>query len=1047
MAISDQAAEASRSGGVLLPQDGVQVAGKFDTIIDIFRMLAKQPSRVGQGRMPTPAEERLLPNQQEYRARQEQQAPQMLSPEGLQRFEASGYNAQDAINPPPAAQALDVIDPVADTVQGARNNLIYTDPETMAVRPGASDKNAADQMDALGAVDATGPAQVGDFVRSGGDGLDFNFDRLQTGDDVKAMINQVSEIYADPIEAAKRGVITQKETLASAEQLLANELGFTRELLKRRRGETFNAEQATAARLLLVRSGERLTAMARAIRDGDQSPAALVAFRRQMSIHAGIQMQVKGMQTEIARALNAFNIPASARTPELQADIAIKMLNETGGSVEAVKLAKGLLKAQEKGGNAAVNKYAFGGWTSKANGVFGEVYVNGLLSWTYTHIKNALATPAFMAYQTVEEVIAGLYGGLERGVGRALGAGPQGFGRAGLGSTAEGVYAGQAAARLFGWSKALQDAWITAAETFRTELPADALSKIEGSQLRSIDAEALNMSGKAGQFVDTLGRAIRIPGRSLMAADDFWRVFAQRGELYAEAYHQGMMAKALGKTDQEALDNVAMSILDPRSYANRLDEAARYNSLTTDTGKLGEATALVQNFPVVGRMLLPFSKVPINSVLRVVERTMPTGLLKDPVARQKAMARVTLGYGAMYMFAEMAMNGRLTGAMPEDQMQRDMLPPGWRPYSLVFRGDNWPNDAQGDPLPIFDPRTGAPNGPLTYISYAGLEPVGAIIGISATVAERMRRSNDPEVSINYAATAIAAASDYFTDMPMIKVIGDIAKAMRDGDLSGIASGPLRGFMPYSAAIRAVERAIDPTIRRPSGQPEYYTIEDVEAGTDVPFNSEGKPRYELVGRVKGGIGASFSDAMDKWQSMLSDRTLFGGSDDATSAVQYDVFGEPREANTRFDVNPVLATYNMIIPFNVRHGEELNDLQYEQIRLKGPLRDTKRKEQGFAFSEAFRSEWTRVAKREIMTTNPTTGRAETFMGALGNLISSREYQSMNDQEQFNAIRDVEDRFYDQALQVVLSLPRYEDVQRAFSDYQDVQRKFKEEGRLRR
>ncbi|WP_341713781.1 hypothetical protein, partial [Erythrobacter sp.] len=457
MAISDQAADASRRGGPLLPDEGVQVAGKGQVILDVLKALGRTPRSASEA-VPASAEERMLPKRElgapdPYQQRQEQLAPQMLSPEGQRRFQDAGMNAGEAINPPPAIDALDALDqaaPDAAVVDEARKNLLYADPQTMEVRAGATDKNAADYYDAAGAIKGTGPEQVDDFVRAGADGIDFNFERLQTGDDVKAMINQVSEIYADPIEAAKRGVITRKETLEEAETLLANEMGFTRELLKRRPGELLNAEQATAARILLTRSAERLTALARAIRDGDDTTKTLVEFRRQMSIHAGIQMQVKGMQTEIARALGAFNIPASARTAEQQAQAAAAILADTGGRGEAKKLALGLLRAQENGGNAGVHKFSLGGWASKANGVFQEVYVNGLLSWTYTHVKNALATPMFMAYQTVEEVLAGLVGGVERGVGRMFGAGADGVGRMGLGSTAEGVYVGQALARVYG---------------------------------------------------------------------------------------------------------------------------------------------------------------------------------------------------------------------------------------------------------------------------------------------------------------------------------------------------------------------------------------------------------------------------------------------------------------------------------------------------------------------------------------------------------------------------------------------------------------------
>lgn len=1022
MAISDPAADASRRGTPLLPGDqGVQVAGKGSVIVDIFRMLNLAPKRATEG-VPTSVEEgaarrgRALGEPDPYQQSQENLAPQLLSPEGQQRFDAAGGVASDAITPPRSAEALDVLDELD-----------------------------VDPSDAARVIRAAEPEQVDSFVRSGAEGLDFNFGRLETSDDVKRLFNEVSEIYADPTEAAKRGVISHGETLEQAEGLLADELGFTRKLLKRRTGELLNAEQATAARILLVRSAERLVDLARVIHTGDDSSLALLAFRKHMAIHAGIQMQVKGMQTEIARALSAFNIPAGARTAEARAMAAAEMLRQSGGAGEAKKLAAALLKAEEKGGSAAVHGFAFRGWASAANGIFQEVYVNGLLSWTYTHVKNFFATPIFMAYQTAEEVLAGVVGGIERGVGKAIGAPTSGYGEMGLGSTAEGVYSGQAVARMFGWSRSLKDALITAGETFKNEVGADVLTKVEQGGLRAIDAEALKMSGMPGRAIDALGRTIRIPGRALMAADDFWRVFSQRGELYAEAYSQARRATSLGKTDQEAVDNAAMVILDPRSYAGQLDEAARYNTLTSDMGFLGEIATMIQRFPVMGRILMPFAKAPTNAILRSMERMgVSLGYFKNPVARQKAVARAAMGYGVMYAFAEYAVSGRVTGAMPRDRRQRDMLPPGWRPYSLVFRGDNWPTDADGDDLPIFDQRTGVPNGALTYVSYAGLEPIGAVLGIAATTVERMRRSNDPEVRANLATNAIAAAGQYITDMPMIQTVGEIVSAFERGDISFIAEGPLKSFMPYSAAVRAGERVIDPTQRRASGAFEYYTLKDVQS---MPVGYGGAIQYELVGQIKGGLGGSFTDAMAKWRSMLTDRVIMGGASDETSAIQYDVFGNERKMGVRFDINPVAAMWNLIMPFNIRKGKTPTALERLQIALQGPLRTAKEREGGFAFTGAFQAEWTRVAKKKISVQNPATGTAETFMQSLANLVGSFDFTAMTEQEKFNAMRDVEDRFYDSALKVVFSMPQYQDVARAYRDYTAVREILKNQGKIRR
>ena len=88
MAIDDRAAAASRAGRTLVPDEGVQVAGKGNVIFEILKALGAQPSRVrttprdelvdpDQGRIPTAPEERLL-KPGEYQARQQQQAPQLL---------------------------------------------------------------------------------------------------------------------------------------------------------------------------------------------------------------------------------------------------------------------------------------------------------------------------------------------------------------------------------------------------------------------------------------------------------------------------------------------------------------------------------------------------------------------------------------------------------------------------------------------------------------------------------------------------------------------------------------------------------------------------------------------------------------------------------------------------------------------------------------------------------------------------------------------------------------------------------------------------------
>ena len=63
---------------------------------------------------------------------------------------------------------------------------------------------------------------------------DFNLDLMTSGDDVKAVIAVMGERLKDPVEQAKRGVQKHEVTQELARELLADEAGFTKRVLKRR---------------------------------------------------------------------------------------------------------------------------------------------------------------------------------------------------------------------------------------------------------------------------------------------------------------------------------------------------------------------------------------------------------------------------------------------------------------------------------------------------------------------------------------------------------------------------------------------------------------------------------------------------------------------------------------------------------------------------------------------------------------------------------------------------------------------------------------------
>ena len=1052
----EQALRAMRTGGVTQmadtdprPDDGrVQLASAFGRFIS---NVAKGTAREGEI-VPEPPTERLLPEGETVQSVQERLAPQMLSPEGQRRFEEAGGDAGVGIQQvtdrelEAGVETVPGPEPVtADApVQAAAQDAVRT------VGRGLADEGDADDLITM----VTEPGVVDDTV-----GIDFNFGNMQGGEDINRTINAMSEIIADPTEAAKRGVVTNQETLAAADELLADELGFTRELLRKKRGTLLNNAEMTATRILLQRSGDRLEKLAREIKAGDGSPAKLVEFRRQMSIHAGIQMKAKGAQTEIARAMQAFKIPVGT---EVSAENLTAILNDTGGPRLAADMATGYLDALEAGGRANANKYVSGAWYQKAESVWFEVYMNGLLSATTTQMKNAIATPLFMTYNAIADLGAASVGAMTRAGGRAVG-------REG---DPDGMYFEDIFARLYGYSRSLGDAWATAAKTFNEETPTDFLNKAEAATLRAIDAENLGVTNAtAGRAIDHLGRIIRIPGRGLMAADDFWRVIASRGALYEEAVRQNRRSKAAGRTDEEAMDDAMMVMLDPKFVSDEMDAAARYNTLTDDLGDglLGRGTNYLRSHPL-GRLLLPFARVPTNSFKRVAEGhplVQAVGVLfpgrsniRDTLlgkngakAQQRAIGRLALGSATMAYMHELAINGRMTGAYPTDPQLQKMLPPKWQPYSIVFRGENFPTDKDGDPLPLYNRDTGLPNGPLEYVSYQGFEPVGAFLGIAASTAQHQMMFVDPQDRLDYFSAASLATFEYFRDLPMLQGVGSIVRAIQYEDPSILTDGTLGGTLgpiplPYSSLVRQINRVSDTTVKKVDTPLEYYTVEDVQRlfeeakDTDNPYKTV---PYQLVGTVKNFRDISwakgFNDVVvNGWNTQIRSLPWVEAAEEKY-AFQYDMLGNEKTKGATFDINPMDAIWNTLTPFKITRGEPIEPYHAELLRLGAPLTPSNKKYQmrGIKLSPLHRSQLTNIAKNEIALPLQVKRRGRVitkpgmyqFRDYLRVLISSPEYLRDDDRGRINRIKNAERRFYEQAFDVLLTKPGAQELAHAAAE----------------
>jgi hypothetical protein len=1005
-------------------------------------------------RMPLPQEVGLVPDQGAFSesATKRALAGQVLSPEGVAKFEARGLKAPGIGEDAPTDVLQDAQTALADDAAEAE----------LAATNVAKDAQAALNAEVRGFNPETGTAsdEVAQAVlsrldvktnnlKSLQDGGDFNFDYIDTSDDVLAVITAIGENFKGETATITRGKISNTETARAAAGLVADEIGLTRSLLTRRIGEGgMTAEMFVASRELLVRSATRLEELAKLIKSGQGTDADRLRFRRQLSIHSGIQLQLKGAQTEAARALQSFQIRVDGELDATRfGEEATRLLAESGAAGATDALASALLKAAKENGLQGVNQVANVGKYAKTKQMVHEAYLAGLLSSPATQMKNVIGTTSFMLFQLPTEVMAGMYGSVIRAARKP-------FGEAYMPISEDQVYMEDALLRLKGWSDAWGDAMKAASIAWRTEMPSGA-SKLD---IENYAATSGSDSSFFGKSLDELGKRMRIPFRLLLSADEFTKTISQRGEFYTSINKRYQHALRRGMSEQEALDEAGMMLLDPGSVADDLDYKAKFDTLQSDLGTFGEVAGKMQR-TLLGRFVMPFVTAPTNALLRTMEYVpgMPSKSITDllgkngPRAQQLAAGRYTVGSAVMFQTAQYAQDGRITGGMPSDQKSRDALPPGWQPYSFVLKGEGFPED-----MPLYD-SFGAPNGPLMYVSFQGFEPVGGLLAITADAVQRANMTSDPELQQNYLQAAVLSTIDYYKELPMLQGVADVTAFMDGYDAAKISrsyaesASPIGVPNPLSSLQRMFARLADPTRVKPREDIEYYTIEDVkEIVVDEDGNesfayslADGTPNYAIVGTPKGDLGTKFQEYVTEI-SALQAKDSFIRDERDLNAVVYDTLGNAKGSDEfSFAANPGAALFSNISGLRLKRGDELENYEKELIRLqrmtnKWPLTNPQKMGQ-IKLSYGMQSDLVNMAKNEIRLDTPGFGTLD-FRQTIMAITGSREYKGIPDKAKVTMLRSINKRFIEAGFLALLENPEYANMRQAYEQVEQL----KESGR---
>lgn len=604
----------------------------------------------------------------------------------------------------------------------------------------------------------------------------FNYARIEGPDDIKTMMNEMqnSPQLMASINDARRGVRDERATLTAATDID----GFN-ELMERRTGGAFNAEQIVAARTLYYDVTEKLMESAQLAARAEASDIDQFNFRKMVAVHHAVQKEMMGVRAEAGRALQAWKIPVGNTPAEGVRDLE-QILNEFGGPDASKLLARKVASLGNRITTSQLNKITEKGAFARSIDAVSEVWTLGLLTNPQTHVVNLQSN-----------MLTGLTLGAERAI-------------MALGKDAP-VSMREAAAYFHGWMSSQKEAFANAAQAFRSGETGMGVGKVELPRVRATSREVLDAQGPfapLGYAADWWGRVVGVAGNALAAGDEYSKTVLYRAQLKALATREAM-AKGL---DGDELRKYVAKASETPSSEMRADalEFAKYGTFTKELGKTGQAVQrAISNMPML-RFIVPFVRTPANIFKFTYERTPLAPLSKavrDDITaggmrKSRAMARMGMGTSVMALGSDWALQGYITGAGPADPQTRAALRrTGWQPYSMKV----------GD----------------AYYSYARMEPIATWLGLSADMAEILSNYEAYDVhaqdEVDHLITAAAmAASQQVVGKTFLSGMADLTEMFADPKRYGPEYLKRYAGSIVPAGVAAIERAVDPATEQVFG---------------------------------------------------------------------------------------------------------------------------------------------------------------------------------------------------------------------------------------
>jgi len=672
----------------------------------------------------------------------------------------------------------------------------------------------------------------------------FNLPKMETTEDIKSTIetmNQMSGIKTQTITFDD--VRTAAEGAGIGPKFIDDITSGKLEV---------NPENTYKALNAMVASAKHLDGLAAKVADGSATPTQLAEMAQTIHFHNLLQQSVKGYQTNVAQSLAVMRMPRDGAV-----DIST-IIENFGNETDIVKFAQTYLDTKTPEGKANLIK-------GMAQGTPWEklftVYVNGILSRPGTHLKNALSNTVFLPWRMTERAAASTIGTLRQGIG--LG-----------GDDAYSLL--EVPTMLASTSTAVKNGWELMSHAFVNGVPKgwSDPTKIARQQSRldlfnyKADGSLLSTGIKAINYVTTF------PGRSLMTADEFFKGVNYTYELAAESTRLGIKtfddALKSGASVQDALkaksNAIDQFLLEPPDYIAGLAETGTFTQKLEGTaGQIQSALTPNTATGFALRTQLPFIATPVNVMGAAVERTPLAPFTTSFWAAMKqggkeadmAMTKLGLGSAAIYGFSQMATNGSITGAGPGDKGTRQAMErQGWQPYSFVFDVSGITEDVRQD-FSQFPGMVRFGSGDYAgkvFLSYQGMEPIGALMGMSADYVDYARYEEDDGRVNALAGGLVFGVANYMLEHPFLTGVSNITSLLGGNVpnsrqhlveiLNGIARigsyTGMKAIEPLSGLASSTKEKIDP-LRR-----DYQADPNLPAGLKGLMDGVNKWKSETPG---------------------------------------------------------------------------------------------------------------------------------------------------------------------------------------------------------